>query len=99
MTASRPRPDRVRDAVTTVRPASPPYGDAETRCQSGAAGAPDCVLVPPTSERFRWLTAVRETEARRVRTRALRAELAAARDAGKARRHADRLARARRDRP
>lgn len=48
-----------------------------------------------TSERFRWLAAVRERQARQARIRALRAELAAARAAGKARRHADRLRRTR----
>jgi len=45
------------------------------------------------SERYRWLAAVRERQARQERTRALRAELAAARTAGKARRHAERLRR------
>lgn len=45
------------------------------------------------SERFRWLAAVREREERRARVRALRAELAAARTAGKRIRHAQRLRR------
>lgn len=51
---------------------------------------------PITSDRFRWLEAVRQREERRARTRALRAELQAARDAGKARRHDERLRRAQR---
>lgn len=43
------------------------------------------------SPRFRWLQAVRERQERRERTAALRARLKVARDAGKARRHAERL--------
>jgi hypothetical protein len=50
---------------------------------------------PSTSERFRWLEQVRERQARQQRTRALRAELAAARAAGKQRRHDERLRRIR----
>lgn len=50
---------------------------------------------PTTSDRFRWLEQVREHQARQERTRQLRAELLAARTAGKARRHADRLRRLR----
>ncbi len=43
--------------------------------------------------RDRWRVALDEYIARKERTRALRAQLAEARTAGKARRHADRLAR------
>lgn len=45
------------------------------------------------SERFAWIEAVRQREARAARTRELRQQLAEARAAGKAKRHADRLAR------
>lgn len=43
------------------------------------------------SPRFRWLQAVKARQERRERTAALRAQLKVARDAGKARRHAERL--------
>lgn len=49
------------------------------------------MTAPIPSERYRWLESVRATHARRERTHALRAELAAARAAGMARRHAERL--------
>jgi hypothetical protein len=54
---------------------------------------------PNTSERYRWLAAVREREARRERTKALRAELTAARAAGLRARHAAKEARTRREAP
>lgn len=47
----------------------------------------------PPDVREHWRLALGEYLARKERTRKLRAELAAARVAGKARRHADRLAR------
>lgn len=47
----------------------------------------------PVEVRDRWRAALAEREARQARTSALRAELAAARAAGKARRHEQRLAR------
>jgi hypothetical protein len=47
----------------------------------------------PTSERYRWLEAVREHQARQERIRKLRAELAIARAEGKRIRHANRLRR------
>lgn len=53
-------------------------------------------MIPPpeTAEsRQRWRLALDEYLARRARTERLRAELAAARAAGKARRHAERLRR------
>lgn len=46
------------------------------------------------SDRHRWLKAVLEQQARRERTQRLRAELAAARDAGLRRRHEARAERA-----
>lgn len=51
----------------------------------------------PVALRDAWRLALVEREARQERTRVLRAELAAVRLAGKARRHAARLARAERD--
>jgi hypothetical protein len=51
------------------------------------------IPTPETSERFRWLADVRERQERQARVRTLRAELAAARAEGKARRHRERLAR------
>ena len=56
-------------------------------------------MLPPEPPEVRdhWRQGLVEYVARRERTRRLRAELAAARAAGKARRHAERLGRLNRD--
>ncbi len=89
---SRPSSSQlVPDEVSVC--SSPGGGRTETTTWTGDRR-------PETSDRYRWLEQVRERQARQERTRQLRAELAAARTAGKARRHAERLRRTRAaDRP
>ena len=72
-----------------------PVGQSGDEGRSAASTAGGAHGSEP-SERFRWLEAVREREARRKRIAALRAELQECRDAGKRIRHERRLRQAQR---